>query len=732
MNKLSELTKKSIDTVKNEGISGLSKKTVNYIKLRTIDRPKINCIYGDVLFINGCTLPHPQRYRVDHQIEQLLASGMAATRVDYDKLDLNMMKYYRSFVFFRCPITETVEEFIKLAKENNKTVFFDIDDLVIDSKYTSTIKYLDSMSKEERAIYDDGVNRMQKTLKMCDYAITTTKRLKKELENYVKEVYVNRNVASERMTELSIRAYKEKEPHDGIIMGYLSGSITHNPDVELIKPIIIKLMKKYDYLKLKLVGEINLPEEFKEFSDRIIIEPFVNWEELPKIIASLDINLAPLEESIFNEAKSENKWIEAALCHVVTVASDIGAFHDMIKNNEDGFVCKTEKDWEEILTKIIENKDLREKIASNAYNRIIKNNITTYSGHGLTKFIQSKLNRNIIFVLPTTNISGGVNVTISHINMLRKAGNDVCVINMDNNDNDIESKWGKVYVIKTHKMKISGHIDTMVATLWATLDYVKKCPNVINKMYLVQNFETDFADFGQYMRIEANATYEDQTGVKYITISKWCQNWLKEKYEKEAQYAPNGIDLKQFEFKKRDFNGKIKILIEGNSDDYYKNVDESFKIVEKLDKEKYEIHFLSYQGEPKKWYYVDKFMHKVPYAEVGKVYQDADILIKSSILESFSYPPLEMMATGGLAVVAPNGGNLEYIKDKENCLCYEPGNIEDAVSKIEELRKDKKLRETLIKGGLETAKNREWSKIEKDIIELYNKERKNIVTKDNR
>ena len=112
-------------------------------------------------------------------------------------------------------------------------------------------------------------------------------------------------------------------------------------------------------------------------------------------------------------------------------------------------------------------------------------------------------------------------------------------------------------------------------------------------------------------------------------------------------------------------------------------------------------------------------MHKIPYSEVGKVYQEADILIKSSILESFSYPPLEMMATGGLVVVAPNGGNIEYIKDEENCLFYEPGNINDAVEKIERLAKDSKLREKLIKGGVNTSKSREWKKIEKKIIELY-------------
>ena len=714
---MSNLMRKTLSTLKNEGVVSLTNKTYNYIKYRVTN--KYRYYYNDILIINGCTLPHPQRYRVDHQVEQLLASGVATDRINYTDLTMDKLKYYRGFIFYRCPITPTIEEFITTAKKENKTVFFDIDDLVIDKKYTKTIKYLKTMSKEEKNLYDDGVERMQKTLRMCDYAITTTERLAEELKNYVSEVYINRNVASETMVELSEIARKNKQSHDDVIIGYLSGSITHNPDIEYVKPALIKIMTKYKNTKLKLVGEIELPDDLKGFQDRIIVEPFVDWQKLPEIIASIDINLAPLEDSIFNEAKSENKWLEAALVKTVTLASDLGAFHQKINDGVDGILFKNEKDFEKKLEKLVKDKEYREEIATNAYNRIIKNNVTTYSGHGLAKFIKSKLHKNIAFVLPTTNISGGVNVVIRHIGMLKKQGYDVTVINMDDNDTDIESRWGTVRVLKKHKTKFNGYFDTMVATLWATLDFIKKYPNVKNRMYLVQNYETDFADFGKFMRIEANATYEDETGVKYLTISKWCENWLKEKFEKECKYAPNGIDLQQFEFKKRNFKGKIKILVEGNSDDYYKNVDESFKIVEKLDKKKYEIHFLSYQGTPKKWYYVDKFMHKVPYSEVGKVYQEADILIKSSILESFSYPPLEMMATGGLVVVAPNGGNIEYIKDEENCLFYEPGNINDAVEKIERLAKDSKLRDKLIKGGVNTSKAREWKKIEKEIIELY-------------
>lgn len=717
MGRVKILLKRSIETIKLEGKKEFFNKAKFYIKSRIFkDNKKA---YRDILFINGCTLPHPQRYRVDHQIEQLEAAGFLCAGVSYDKLDINDIKYYRGFIFFRCPITDTVREFIKTAKAENKAVFFDIDDLVIDQKYTDTIKYLKTMSKDELNLYNDGVNRMRETLEMCDYAITTTERLATELKNYVSDVYINRNVASEKMVKLSIKATNEiKHDKDKIVMSYLSGSITHNDDFKMILPVVQRLMKEHSNLYLKVVGLLDIPEELKEFESRILRAPFVSWVELPNIIASIDINLAPLEKTIFNEAKSENKWTEASLCKTITVASDFGAFKKCIRDGVDGVLCNSIEDWYSKLNKVIVDSEYRNRIAEEAFKQVKKKKVTTYTGLGLYNYIQSKLNKNIAFVMPSTNISGGVNVAIKHCNILKKAGYDAFFINMDNNDNDIINNDGIVRVIKTKDM-IVGQIDTMVATLWSTLQYVKSYSNNINKSYLVQNFETDFYENNNYQKIMANATYNAYTPIKYLTISKWCQQWLKDDYGQKCEFVANGINLNQFPFKDRKFDNKIKILVEGNSKDYYKNVDESFKIVEKLDKNKFEINFLSYDGEPKSWYYVDNFMHKVPYDEVGKVYGDCDILIKSSILESFSYPPLEMMATGGLVVAAPNEGNVEYLKDEYNCLFYQQGDIDQAVKQIERLSKDKELRKKLVHNGLNTAKERSWSAIEKDVVDLY-------------
>lgn len=78
-----------------------------------------------------------------------------------------------------------------------------------------------------------------------------------------------------------------------------------------------------------------------------------------------------------------------------------------------------------------------------------------------------------------------------------------------------------------------------------------------------------------------------------------------------------------------------------------------------------------------------------------------------------------MMATGGVSLVVPNDGNKEYLIDEYNCLMYEQGNIDMAIKQIERIVSDKELREVLVENGLNTAKNRSWDKIEKEIINLY-------------
>lgn len=731
MGELSVLVGKTMETLKADGPLMVAKKAGRYIKARD-DRKNCNKpdrTFADVLYINGCFLPHPARYRVTHQREQLLAADISSNEVNYTQLTADLVRMYRVFIFFRCPYTQDIGKFIKAAKENNKVVLYDVDDLVIDKKYTKSIKYLDHMPEAEQFVYYRGLELNRQTLEMCDGAVTTTERLAEELKKYVPYVYINRNVASEEMLKISDQEW-EKRLNQGnkderqIRLGYFSGSITHNDDFRSILPVIVRLMKKYENLVLTIAGELDLPEELNIFASRIKCKAFSDWKKLPGMLADVDINLAPLENNIFNEAKSENKWVEAALVRVPTVAANVGAFARMITHGMNGMLCASEEEWEISLTSLIEDRELRERIGRQAYAYCRKHCTSVYTAAPFANYIRSIMKPNIVFIVPVLQISGGILVILKHCAVLKLAGYDVTILNQgDEKDTSIVKDGVAIHIVNFNHVSIAAYLDKAVASLWSTFRLFEIYPKIVEKYYMVQGFETDFFQAGEWFRIAANRTYNSMLPVHYITVSKWCQTWLKDTYGKNTAYAPNGIYVKRFYPIRRNWSGRrIRILVEGNCEDYYKNVDESFQIVDLLEKEIYEIWYMSYRGKPKDSYRVDRFLHKVPYEAVPDIYRQCDILLKSSILESFSYPPLEMMATGGYVVVAPNEGNVEYLRDEENCLFYAHEDLQTAVRAVKRITQEEKLREKLYIHGVRLAKERDWECLDGDILRLYGAE----------
>lgn len=754
MSNLKNLAEKTVRTFREDGISRVGEKAKLYLKRRQEVRMEgqyARNTFREVLFINGCDehLPHPGRYRVSHQREQLESLGVTTGEVYYRNLHLDTLGCYRVFIFFRCPLTDEIQEFVTRAKELNKTVLYDVDDLVIDTIYTDMIPYLDTMGEEERQQYDEGVRSMGKLLRMCDGAITTTSCLAHELEQYVPQVLVNRNVASEEMVKLSLEALERRmesmgeeaeqdaavETEAGVAreeqeefrlsspvrLGYFSGSITHNDDFDMILPVLVKLLELYEKLELHLVGELNLPEALEPYRERIVVHPFTDWRNLPRMISQVDINLAPLVNTTFNRAKSENKWMEAALVRVPTVASDMGAFHEMVENGKTGILCQNEEQWEEALRALIEQPHYRQMIGTAAFDYCSQFCVTAHTGMELLDFLKEQETECIAFLLPGFQVSGGVMVALQHCRILQKAGWDVMLLSIDERGKErwYEFEDCRFPVLNGNSCKVLGPVDCGVATMWSTVQWLENYPAVRQKKYLVQNYEMGFYEPGNPLRMQARSTYGAHSGLSYITISRWCEEWLREAYGQEVRYAPNGLELEKFAGECRKMDGKIRILIEGDSSAKHKNVDESFRIVEKLDPEKYEVWYMAYNGAPKDWYWVDRFLSQVHYEQVGEIYRQCDILLKSSVLESFSYPPLEMMAAGGFAVAVLNEGNREYLVDGENCLTYPLGDIEKGVEAIERISQDAELRERLFLQGRKTAEERDWKLIQKEVELLY-------------
>lgn len=694
---------------------------------------------GDVLLIsiNDELL---DRYRTDHMYEALESAGVSVGKVFYYELKPEHIKRYNVFIFYRCPWIPEFEDIFKQIHAANKVSMYAVDDLVIDRKYTDTLPVVQALVPEDREVYDDGVNRHGKLMKHCDYAITTTNGLAQELRNYknFKDIYIDRNSMSEEMIYYSDKAIDEVKKDDSkIIIGYFSGTNTHNEDFQMVAPALIRTLEKYDNVYIKLAGRLDAPEALKEYKDRLIYTPYVSWKRLPYELRECDITLSPLIDSVFNRAKSENKWSESSLVEVATVASDVGAFKDAVVNGKTGILVKnTSEAWFDGISRLVEDREKREMIAKHAREHVLKEYRTTGKrAVKLKEFIESVTPPVIAFGgINISAISGGNMVVKKHMDLLREAGNIVYgVESMDYHENDQWQKNNrqddKIYDIfrinsyrKADKVDLRMHFDRFVATFWGSVEMVDSYRYMkmkSKKLYLVQGMEAGFYKSDDPLRRAVMATYRNSR-LEPITISKWCQAWLKDDFDRDARYAPNGIDLDYFKYCKRNFkNRKVKVLVEGDSASDYKRVDESFTITNKLDPSKFEISYLSYNAEPKDRYRVDHKYIKIPFDKVGDIYAQHDILVKSSVLESFSYPPLEMMATGGMSVLVRNGGNAEYVIDGKNALYYIAKNIDQAVESIQSVVADGDRFTKIAKNGRATAEERSWKNLEKQIINLY-------------
>ncbi|WKZ30847.1 MAG: glycosyltransferase family 4 protein [Candidatus Dojkabacteria bacterium] len=346
-----------------------------------------------------------------------------------------------------------------------------------------------------------------------------------------------------------------------------------------------------------------------------------------------------------------------------------------------------------------------------------------YKGRQIREIVLDSIKPSVGFNIPGSVIRGGVNVAMHHAKFLLDAGFDVTLISdtITDNEQNVHVDHREIPLVATDKSMIQCRFDILVATLWNTTRFVSPYSRALKKYYLVQGYETDFLPYGDIYKTEANKTYFDDN-INYITISKWCQDWLTKDYgRKKVGYAPNGLDIELFDVTTRpELAGrKLKIIIEGNCEEPFRGIDEAFEIVQGLDRNQFEIHYLSYTKSMKDWYDPDFSYFTVPYYEVSKIYSSCDIMLKCSTLESFSYPPLEMMATGGLCVIASNEGNKVYAAHEENSLVYESGEKELAREYILKLQSDAGLREKLIKGGVETAKKFSWENVKPQILDLY-------------
>jgi len=256
-------------------------------------------------------------------------------------LDVIRLRRYDLVFIHReaCPFGPPIFEW--LIYKSKKSVIYDFDDAIFLQNYNIANRFYRVLKFPSKT---------KEIIKMASMVIVPNVFLKEYTGKFNEHVYII-------PTPIDTDKFKiaAKSPNK-LVIGWV-GSFTTASYLKVVFNAMQQLSKKYDFvLKVFGAGEIiSIPGVKIENHD---------WhlKEEVEYFQSIDIGIYPLIDTLWARGKAGFKAIQYMAVGVPVVASSVGMVKDFIEDGVNGYLVKTEEEWVEKISKLIEDSNLRRSI----------------------------------------------------------------------------------------------------------------------------------------------------------------------------------------------------------------------------------------------------------------------------------------------------------------------------------------------------------------------------------
>lgn len=236
---------------------------------------------------------------------------------------------------------------LRRLKNQNIKIIADVDDLIIHpdfSRYSPAV--INKILTDKKV--SKQFNKNFKALKLCDHLTCSTSKLK----GYLNQFFIGVPVTVLHNCIFNSWAYGPvKYDSSKSMITYFPGTKSHDRDFRVLRRPLENFINDNENISLTIVGPLNTTLNIRNKQLNIFDKvPFNLYEQFVK---DSTVNLAPLEDTIFNDCKSALKAIEAGAFGTPTIFSmneDASRFSD-----SSVLIAKTENDWYNHLNTLFDN-----------------------------------------------------------------------------------------------------------------------------------------------------------------------------------------------------------------------------------------------------------------------------------------------------------------------------------------------------------------------------------------
>lgn len=320
------------------------------------------------------TIPQCLHYRVLERVQQLNYLGWQAKFCDwrdYHKAR-SLLQLATCVIFYRVPMLGDVRQLLTEARRLHLPILFDIDDLIFETKhYGSHLENMNLPVSEKKGLLHLAT-LYHAVMTSADTLFTSTATLSSMLPHpELNAQNIVHNSISDNLIRLSEIYIEKRVDEDEIVRVYYgSGTKTHDRDFALIIDALYDVLQENESIHLYLIGFLSIPRELQS-SPRVHCISFLEKNTYYRTIAGYDIALMPLEQTIFNDAKSNIKYQEASLFGIPSIASPCAEFVDAITDGVDGIIAETREQWRNAILQLAASPALRRKLGMNARHNVL-------------------------------------------------------------------------------------------------------------------------------------------------------------------------------------------------------------------------------------------------------------------------------------------------------------------------------------------------------------------------